>query len=294
MDIISKINEKWSRSPVVTLCGSTRFKDEFMRSTSILTKEGFIVLNLGMFEKSETISDADRSKLELLDLQDIHFKRIDMSDFIFVINKDGYIGESTKKEIEYAISKGVKVLYWSTGLDSNKAIRDWDSTEPHKMVTYERKYPIITLCGSTRFAKQFVQMERVLALQGFIVLNLCVYSKDDRKTLCRNLDVLKIHKQRIDMSDAIFVIDVNGYIGYHTQEEIDYALSTLKRIICFSQLGPSLEVNKDYLDPYKSAMFYNYPYIRLIEDIFRGEKDHPTESICKERGFILNKQKPNE
>jgi len=41
----------------------------------------------------------------------MHKRKIDMSDEIFVINKDGYIGSSTKSEIEYAIAHGKKVNY---------------------------------------------------------------------------------------------------------------------------------------------------------------------------------------
>ena len=44
-------------------------------------------------------------------LDDMHKCKIDIADEIFVINKNGYIGSSTKSEIEYAISKGKKVNY---------------------------------------------------------------------------------------------------------------------------------------------------------------------------------------
>ena len=94
---------------VITLCGSTKFKDEFMREQKRLSLEGNIVISVGMFGHSgdsEVWSDGIK---EMLD--DMHKRKIDMADEIFVINKNGYIGESTKSEIEYAKLHGKKVNY---------------------------------------------------------------------------------------------------------------------------------------------------------------------------------------
>lgn len=94
---------------VITLCGSTKFKDEFIREQKRLTLEGNIVISVGMFGHSgdnEVWSDGTK---EMLD--DMHKRKIDMSDEIFVINKGGYIGSSTKSEIEYANKHGKKVVY---------------------------------------------------------------------------------------------------------------------------------------------------------------------------------------
>ena len=102
--------------PVVTLCGSTRFKDEFMKAQKDLTLKGYIVISVGLFGHSgdsEVWENMDEGTLtktkEMLD--DMHKRKIDMADEIFVINKDGYIGSSTKSEIEYAISQNKKVTY---------------------------------------------------------------------------------------------------------------------------------------------------------------------------------------
>ena len=101
---------------VITLCGSTRFKDEFLRIQKELTLKGYIVLSVGLFGHSgdnEVWENMDEGTLtktkEMLD--DMHKRKIDMSDEIFVINVNGYIGESTKSEIEYAIKNGKKVNY---------------------------------------------------------------------------------------------------------------------------------------------------------------------------------------
>ena len=101
---------------VVTLCGSTRFKDEFMEAQKRLTLEGNIVISVGLFGHSgdnEVWEDMDEGTLtstkEMLD--DMHKRKIDMADEIFVINVGRYIGESTRSEIKYAIVHGKTVRY---------------------------------------------------------------------------------------------------------------------------------------------------------------------------------------
>ena len=94
---------------VITLCGSTKFKDDFLKEQKRLTLEGNIVISVGLFGHSgdnEVWTDGIK---EMLD--NMHKRKIDMADEIFVINKDGYIGSSTKSEIEYAISTNKKVNY---------------------------------------------------------------------------------------------------------------------------------------------------------------------------------------
>ena len=94
---------------VITLCGSTKFKEDFLREQKRLSLAGNIVISVGMFGHSgdnEVWSDGVK---EMLD--DMHKRKIDMADEIFVINKNGYIGESTKSEIEYAIKTNKKVNY---------------------------------------------------------------------------------------------------------------------------------------------------------------------------------------
>lgn len=102
--------------PVVTLCGSTRFKEQFMEAQKRLTLEGNIVISVGLFGNSgdqEVWENMDEGTLtktkEMLD--DMHKRKIDMADEIFVINVNGYIGDSTCSEIEYAKAHGKKVRY---------------------------------------------------------------------------------------------------------------------------------------------------------------------------------------
>lgn len=95
--------------PVVTLCGSTRFKDAFMEAQKRLTLEGNIVISVGLFGHSGDDEVWTEGTKEMLD--DMHKRKIDMADEIFVINVDGYIGSSTRSEIEYAIETGKVVRY---------------------------------------------------------------------------------------------------------------------------------------------------------------------------------------
>lgn len=94
---------------VITLCGSTKFKDDFIREQKSLTLEGNIVISVGLFGHSGDDEVWTDNVKEMLD--DMHKRKIDMADEIFVINKGGYIGSSTKSEIEYATKTGKKVNY---------------------------------------------------------------------------------------------------------------------------------------------------------------------------------------
>lgn len=94
---------------VVTLCGSTKFKDDFIRVQKELTLKGRIVISVGLFGHSGDTEVWTENTKQMLD--DMHKRKIDMADSIFVINKDGYVGSSTKSEIEYAIRIGKPIIY---------------------------------------------------------------------------------------------------------------------------------------------------------------------------------------
>ena len=101
---------------VVTLCGSTRFKDEFMEAKKRLTLEGNIVISVGLFGHSgdrevwENMDEGTITKTKEM-LDDMHKRKIDMDDSIFVINVGGYIGDSTKSEREYAKAHGKEIRF---------------------------------------------------------------------------------------------------------------------------------------------------------------------------------------
>lgn len=90
-----------------TICGSMRFSKQMKEIAYYLeTQKGFNVLKCVYIKKHVKFSDND-----LIALQNAHYKKIDISDVIYVVNIDGYIGESVKKEIEYAKQHNKEVLY---------------------------------------------------------------------------------------------------------------------------------------------------------------------------------------
>ena len=97
------------RYKVITLCGSTRFKDEFIETQKRLSLQGNIVISVGLFGHRGDKEVWQDGVKEMLD--DMHKRKIDMADSIYVINVGGYIGSSTRSEIEYAIAHGKTVEY---------------------------------------------------------------------------------------------------------------------------------------------------------------------------------------
>ena len=87
-----------------------------MEAQKRLTLEGNIVISVGLFGHSgddevwESMDEGTLTKTKEM-LDDMHKRKIDMADEIFVINVDGYIGESTRSEINYAMEKGMPVRY---------------------------------------------------------------------------------------------------------------------------------------------------------------------------------------
>ncbi len=94
---------------IITLCGSTRFKEEFLEAQKRLTLEGNIVISVGLFGHSGD-EEVWHSKTKIM-LDDMHKRKIDLADEIFVVNPGGYIGSSTRSEIEYALDTDKKVTY---------------------------------------------------------------------------------------------------------------------------------------------------------------------------------------
>lgn len=95
---------------IITLCGSTKFKDEFIAKNKELTLAGNIVISVGLFGHSGD-SFTDEQKIML---DEMHKRKIDLADAIYVINKGGYIGKSTQSEIEYAKQHGKEIIFMET------------------------------------------------------------------------------------------------------------------------------------------------------------------------------------
>ncbi len=97
-----------------TICGSMRFEKEMrIIAYNLETKKGYNIIQCIYSEETANLTD-----IELNNIVNSHYKKIDMSDGIYVANIGGYIGESVSKEIEYARFKGKEVLYYSDSTNS--------------------------------------------------------------------------------------------------------------------------------------------------------------------------------
>ena len=95
------------KSPKVCLCGSTRFKDKFVEVAKDLTLKGCIVtMPMVFMHTGDQINDTQKQYLD-----EVHKAKIADADLVYIINIDGYIGNSTRSEINWAVELGKKIEY---------------------------------------------------------------------------------------------------------------------------------------------------------------------------------------
>ena len=132
--------------PVITLCGSTRFRPAFTVAQKKLTLAGNIVISVGLFghagdeEVWEGMDEDTLTETKRM-LDDMHKRKIDMADAIYVINQDGYIGESTASEIAYAARTGKEIRY----LEEKEELRCPCCGKYY--FSQKRSYEICPVCG---------------------------------------------------------------------------------------------------------------------------------------------------
>jgi hypothetical protein len=101
----AKADETPERPKIICLCGSTRFYNEFQKANYTLTMDGHIVLSVGFYPHSQKKAHGEEvgcSPEQKKALDELHLRKIDIADEIFVINPGRYVGNSTAREIEYA------------------------------------------------------------------------------------------------------------------------------------------------------------------------------------------------
>ncbi len=98
------------------------------------------------------------------------------------------------------------------------------------------KAKVICMCGSIKFLDEMNKCAEKLELEGYCVLNVITPTKQNYTEKEHELLGL-LHKQKIDMADAIFVVNVNGYIGLSTKSEIEYAKQKNKEIMYLENLS---------------------------------------------------------
>ena len=96
----------------ITLCGSLKFQKEMMIVAEKMALEGNCILT----PVYPTIENLKRSEEQLKKLKEEHFKRIELSDAILVINVNNYIGNSTSSEIKYAKELGKEIIYYTDSI----------------------------------------------------------------------------------------------------------------------------------------------------------------------------------
>jgi hypothetical protein len=108
------------------------------------------------------------------------------------------------------------------------------------------KTNVITLCGSTKFKNEYLEVNKWLTLQGNIVIATGLYGQADGDKLKREEKIMldKLHKDKIDISDEIFVIDVNGYVGNSTKGEMEHADFKGKKIRFYTKEKDDFELWK--------------------------------------------------
>ena len=96
---------------------------------------------------------------------------------------------------------------------------------------------IITVCGSLKFIKEIMEITEQMDLQGNCMLSIVYPTKDKEDYSEEEIMMLNsMHKERIRISDAILVVDVNHYIGESTRSEIEFAKSLNKEIMYYTDL----------------------------------------------------------
>lgn len=100
---------------IITICGSMKFQNEMMIEAEKLALDGNCIIT----PIYQVTPNLEITKAQLKLLKEEHLKKIELSDSIYVINKDNYIGKSTKLEIEYAKSLNKEIIYYINLLDKN-------------------------------------------------------------------------------------------------------------------------------------------------------------------------------
>lgn len=115
LQLDSVLNRETTRPAIVCLCGSTRFYEAFQQAAYDLTMAGKIVLSVGFYPHAKALhgqgEGVGHDGAQKLALDELHKRKIDLADEVLVLNVGGYIGSSTRGEIDYALAHGKPVRY---------------------------------------------------------------------------------------------------------------------------------------------------------------------------------------
>ena len=105
----AECRKAFEKPTIVCLCGSTRFGEAFRKANLEETLKGKIVLSIGCDFKSDDalgLTEDDKKRMD-----ELHLKKIDLADEVLILNVGGYIGESTRRELEYAKRNGKSIRF---------------------------------------------------------------------------------------------------------------------------------------------------------------------------------------
>jgi hypothetical protein len=111
LDDLLALKNQQKKPIVVCLCGSTRFSEAYQEMNLRETLAGNIVLSVGINTKSDDDLIKAGWTIDKAALDTLHLHKIDLADEVLILNCDGYVGESTKREIAYAEQQG-KIVRW--------------------------------------------------------------------------------------------------------------------------------------------------------------------------------------
>ena len=109
-----------SKPKVITMSGSTKYIDLISVVAWILECDwGVITMGMHLLPDWYGANRDHQAEHEGMDkdLDRLHFRKIDLSDVLYVVDPNGYIGESTAKEVKYAVEKGLQVILYSSDID---------------------------------------------------------------------------------------------------------------------------------------------------------------------------------
>ena len=102
---------------IITLCGSLKFENEMMIIAEKMALEGYCILT----PVYPVLENVERTEEQLMKFKEEHFKRIELSDAILVVNVNNYIGNSTNLEIKYAKKLGKEIIYYTDLIKNNQS-----------------------------------------------------------------------------------------------------------------------------------------------------------------------------
>lgn len=174
--------EDEQKSSIICLIGSTKFKKEFEHAIREETLNGNIVLSVAQFSHADNLSISESEKTIF---DKVHLKKIEISNTVLVINAGGYIGESTKRELQYAKNLNKSIEFFREKYNQFEPVDEKPKSKAKQLQEVYDKYESL-----------FSERPDALDMQREIV---SIFTDEEPKDTC------KWEKYHIDMLTAEIV-----------------------------------------------------------------------------------------